>query len=203
VRVGVVGIFGEVEPPDVDVYAGAARFTFVSTDFEAKGGPVVLAAFRQLRAKHPGAELTIVGAPPSAPAEPGVEHVGYLRKEVAEEHRRFREILATSLAVVHPTRSDIAPLLLVEAGLFGCPAVASRAFAIPELVTDGETGLLLDAPPDPDRVAAAMQWLLGHRFDLRRSAWRQARAAHGKDAFEARLLAHVDAVLTEVGAAPA
>ncbi len=124
-RVGVVGIFGEFEPPEADVYAGEARFTFVSTDFEAKGGPVVLAAFRQLRERHPDARLTIVGTPADVAGQPGVEHVGYLRKEVAEEHRRFREILAGSLAVVHPTRSDIAPLLLVEAGLFGCPAIAS------------------------------------------------------------------------------
>lgn len=202
-RVGVVGIFGEFEPPQADVYAGAARFTFVSTDFAAKGGPVVLAAFRQLRARHPEAQLTIVGAPADIAEQAGVEYAGYLRKEVVEEHRRFREILASSLAVVHPTRSDIAPLLLVEAGLFGCPAIASRAFAIPELVTHGESGLLLDAPTDPDQVAAAMQWLLDHRFELRKGAWGQARAAHGKDAFEARLLAQVDAALSEAGVAPA
>ena len=200
-RVGVVGIFGEFEPPQADLYAGAARFTFVSTDFAAKGGPVVLAAFRQLRARHPEAQLTIVGAPADISDQPGVEHAGYLRKEVVEEHRRFREILASSLAVVHPTRSDIAPLLLVEAGLFGCPAIATRAFAIPELVTHGETGLLLDNPSDPDRVAAAMQWMLDHRFDLRQGAWRQARATHGKDAFESRLLAQVDVALSEAGAA--
>jgi len=202
-RVGVVGIFGEFEPPQADVYAGEARFTFVSTDFEAKGGPVVLAAFRQLRERHPEAQLTIVGAPADIAGAPGVEHAGYLRKEVPEEHRRFREILASSLAVVHPTRSDIAPLLLVEAGLFGCPAVASRAFAIPELVSHGQSGLLLDAPSDPDQVATAMRWLLDHRFDLRQGAWRRARSAHSKDAFEARLLAYVDAALTEAGAAMA
>jgi glycosyltransferase involved in cell wall biosynthesis len=202
-RVGVVGVFGEFEPPEADIYAGAARFTFVSTDFAAKGGPVALAAFRQVREHHPEAQLTIVGAPADIADEPGVDHAGYLRKEVAEEHRRFRAILASSLAVVHPTRSDIAPLLLVEAGLFGCPVIASRAFAIPELLTHEETGLLLDSPSDPDQVAAAMRWLLDHRFDLRQDAWRQARALHGKDAFEARLLEQIDAALREAGAAPA
>jgi glycosyltransferase involved in cell wall biosynthesis len=200
-QVGVVGIFGEFEPPEADVYAGAARFTFVSTDFAAKGGPLVLAAFRQVRERHPQARLTIVGAAADVGGQPGVDHVGYLRKEVAEEQQRFREILATSLAVVHPTRSDIAPLLLVEAGLFGCPVIASRAFAIPELVTHGESGLLLDAPSDPDQVAAAMQWLLDHPLDLRQGAWRQARSAHSKAAFEARLLEQVDAALSEAGAA--
>lgn len=63
-RVGSVGIFGELEPPPTDVYAGEASFAFVSTDFAAKGGPVVLEAFRRVREARPDVQLTIVGAPP-------------------------------------------------------------------------------------------------------------------------------------------
>jgi glycosyltransferase involved in cell wall biosynthesis len=178
-RVGSVGIFGEVEPPDRDAYAGGAGFVFVSTDFEAKGGPVVLAAFRQLRELHPQATLTIVGAAPGDIASaPGVTYAGYLRKEVPEEYRRFRDILAGAVALAHPTRSDIAPLLLVEAALFGCPAIASRAYAIPELVEDGETGWLIDNPADPGEIAAAMRQVLDDpdHGRLRANAWRRARA---------------------------
>jgi glycosyltransferase involved in cell wall biosynthesis len=200
-RVDVVGIFGEVEPPEVDAYAGAPRFAFVSTDFAAKGGAVVLEAFNKLRARYPETELIIVGAPPQAALAPGVSYAGYLRKEVADEDRRFREILASSIAVVHPSRSDIAPLLLVEAALFGCPTITSRAFAIPELVTDGESGLLIDDPRDADRVADAMRWVLEHPRQLRGEAWRKARAEHSKAAFERRLLARLDQALAEAGAA--
>ena len=202
-RVGSVGIFGEIEPPDRDDYCGGARFAFVSTDFRAKGGPVALAALRQLRQTHPGAELTIVGAPPGdIDGQAGVSYAGHLRKEVPEEHRRFREILGGAVALVHPTSSDIAPLLLVEAGLFGCPVIASRAFAIPELVQHGETGWLIDRPADADDVARAMRRLLDERDlypRLRACAWRRARQAHGKDRFEARMLAFVDEALTEAG----
>jgi len=101
---------------------------------------------------------------------------------------------------VHPTRSDIAPLLLVEAALFGCPAIASRAFAIPELVADGRSGLLLGAPGDPAAVAEAMRWMLDQSdayAAMRAEAWRRARALNSKAGFEARLLAFVDEALGE------
>ena len=202
-RVDSVGIFGEFGPPDRDAYAGARSFAFVATDFVAKGGPVALAAFRQLRRAHPDATLTIVGAAPGdIGGEPGVTYAGYLRKEVPQEYARFRDILGGAVGVVHPTRSDIAPLLLVEAALFGCPAIASRAFAIPELVEDGRTGWLLDNPADPAEIAAAMRRLLedpGY-LGLRADAWRRARAEHGKDRFEAAMLAALDQALAEAGA---
>jgi glycosyltransferase involved in cell wall biosynthesis len=206
-RVASVGIFGELEPPERDVFAGGARFAFVSTNFAAKGGPTALAAFRQLRQTHPEARLTIVGAPPAEVAsEPGVDYAGFLRKEDPREHAAFRDILATSVAVVHPTRSDIAPLLLVEAALFGCPAIASRAFAIPELVADRQSGLLLDRAADAEAVAGAMRWLLDHPQPyaaLRAEAWRRARARHSKAQFEARLCSEVDAVLASAKVAAA
>jgi len=204
-QVASVGIFGEIEPPTQDAYAGGAAFAFVSTDFEAKGGAVALAAFRQLRDTYPEAKLTIVGASPGDISnERGVSYAGYLRKEVAEEHQRFREILGTAVAVVHPTRSDIAPLILVEAALFGCPAIASRAFAIPELVEHGETGWLLDRPADPGELAAAMKRLLDQPDDyprLRANAWRRARDLHGKDRFETRLRGVVADAMAETALA--
>jgi glycosyltransferase involved in cell wall biosynthesis len=206
-RVASVGIFGELEAPERDVFAGGARFAFVSTNFAAKGGQTVLEAFRLLRDSHPQARLVIVGAPPpSGLDEPGVEYAGFLRKEVPQEYAAFREILATAVAVAHPTRSDIAPLLLVEAALFGCPAIASRSFAIPELVAHEESGLLLDALADPRAVADAMAWMLEHPeayARMRREAWRRARALHTKALFEQRLTGHVDAALAEVKAAAA
>ena len=204
-RVGSVGIFGELEAPAADAYAGEPSFAFVSTDFVAKGGPVVLEAFRRVREAHSEAQLTIVGAPPHRlGGEPGVRYAGFLRKEDPTALAQFRAVLAGARAVVHPTRSDIAPLLLVEAAMFGCPAIASRAFAIPELVADGESGRLLDAPGDPGAVAAAMTWVLDNPAafaGMRAAAWRRARDFHSKARFDDRLLTLVDEALTDERAA--
>ncbi len=199
-RVDVVGIFGEVEPPAHDVYEGGQMFAFVSTNFAAKGGAVVLEAFGRVRAAHPEASLVIVGDCPKDPdEEPGVTVAGFLRKEDPDESRRFRDILGHARAVVHPTRSDIAPHILVEAALFGCPVIASRRFAIPEIVDNGRTGLLLDDPADTAEVARAMAWMLEHPDypAMRKAAWIEGRERHTRSRFEDRLRATVRAALAE------
>ena len=78
------------------------------------------------------------------------------------------------------------PIVLMEAMAVGTPVIASRVAGIPELVKDGETGLLF-TPSDWEGLAAAMKQLLvdahlqsrlaeaarsvvAEEFDIRRSA---------------------------------
>ena len=117
---------------------------------------------------------------------PGVEFTGFLRKEVPGEHARFRQILGRLRALVHPTRSDISPLLLIEADYFGCPVISSRMFAIPELVDDMRSGILLDNPCSVDAVANAMSWMIENedRYqEMRRAAWTTSRERHSRARF--------------------
>jgi len=193
-RVHVVGNFGEFEMPAADEYTGARQFAFVSTDFGAKGGPTVLSAFRKLRQRYANASLAIVGPhPPGVAKESGIVLTGYLRKEVPEEYERFRRILAGARALVHPTKSDISPLIIIEAGYFGCPAITSRQFAIPELVDHEVTGMLLN---DVSAVAVsdAMNWMLEHeaRYWTMRAAVRaKAARQYSKATFESLMHALV------------
>jgi glycosyltransferase involved in cell wall biosynthesis len=194
-RVHSVGAFGEIEMPEADGYAGQKQFVFVSTDFEAKGGPTVLSAFRLVRDLHPEASLVIVGAKPKeTTSEQSITFTGYLRKEIPEERARFRAILGASRALVHPTSSDISPLIIVEAGYFGCPAISVRKFAIPSLVDHKVTGLLLDETSDVSAVAGAMNWILEHERQyrlMRGNTWTMARKENSKEAFERRMQALV------------
>ena len=194
-RVGVAGIYCETELPERDEYEGGKGFVFVATNFEAKGGPVVLAAFRELRRLHPEATLTIVGDRPSnLGAQEGVFFAGFLRKEIPQEQARYRQLLGRARALVHPTRSDIGPLVIVEAGYFGCPAVSTRRFAIPDLIEDKKTGLLLEDPTSADELVAAMRQTLEDEEAYRRmrqAAWAKARTDHSRSRFEERLLAFV------------
>jgi glycosyltransferase involved in cell wall biosynthesis len=194
-RVGSVGIFGEIEMPPRDDYAGGKEFAFISTNFQAKGGPIVLSAFREVRKRHADACLIVVGQRPTEVlADSSVSFVGFLRKEVQREYQRLLQILGRARALVHPTKSDISPLLIVEAGYLGCPVISSRKFGIPELVDDERTGLLLDDPSQPAMVARAMCWMLEHTDEYRRmreAAWANARELHSKWEFERRLLTYV------------
>ena len=49
--------------------------------------------------------------------------------------------------------------MLLEAGAFGLPVVASRVGGIPEILTDGITGRLV-APDDPAELALCLRSLL-------------------------------------------
>ncbi|MCX6854910.1 MAG: glycosyltransferase [Verrucomicrobia bacterium] len=199
-KVAVVGLFGEVDPPDLDAYQGSYSFLFVSTNFQAKGGRVVLEAFRQLRVTHLEATLTIIGDGPSNCQESGVILMGFLRKEVPVEAARFRQLFAQARGVVHPTRSDILPLMLVEAGYFGMPVISSRRFAIPELVEDGVNGLLVDDPSDVAQISKAMENLLNNEvyLPMRTAAWEKARSGYSRQQFESCLADQIKSVITSL-----
>jgi glycosyltransferase involved in cell wall biosynthesis len=71
-------------------------------------------------------------------------------------------LLRDAEVLVHPARWEGFGLALLEAMLCAKPIVASRVSSIPELVADGETGILV-APDDPAALATALGILLEDR----------------------------------------
>ena len=88
---------------------------------------------------------------------------------------RYRELLSQAFVLLHPTREDTNPLVITEAAYFGCPSISVNRFAIPELVIDGKTGVLLEWPAQPAGLADAI-----HRLIESPAAYRQMR----REAFE-------------------
>jgi glycosyltransferase involved in cell wall biosynthesis len=69
-------------------------------------------------------------------------------------------------------------LVFLEAGAHGLPCVASRSGGIPDVVIDGETGLLVD-PADADGAGRAMIRLAGDpALSARMGLAGRARAEH-------------------------
>jgi hypothetical protein len=67
--------------------------------------------------------------------------------------------------------------------------ISARTFAVPEIVEDGRTGLLLDLL-DSTAVASAMQWMLERPVEyeqMRKAAWEKARVQYPKSKFEERV----------------
>jgi glycosyltransferase involved in cell wall biosynthesis len=89
-------------------------------------------------------------------------------------------LLAGADAFVLPSAAENCPLALLQAMASGLPVVASRVGGIPEVVTDGETGLLV-SPGDPVPLAAALRSL--HDPALRTSLGKAARA-HAESALD-------------------
>lgn len=122
----------------------APTILFVGVEFERKGGPQLLAAFREVRARVPDAQLLIVGPRDLTLNEPGVTVVGNLRKDDPAERARLVECYARSTVFCLPTRYEPFGVALLEAMHHGLPCVATNGWAIPEIIEDGRTGYLVE-----------------------------------------------------------
>jgi glycosyltransferase involved in cell wall biosynthesis len=92
--------------------------------------------------------------------------LGTLPHDVVREHYRQSDLFVLGCEVAANGDRDGIPNVLVESLAMGVPVVATRVSAIPEIITPGETGLLV-APGAPGQMASAMrQGLQDH--DLRR-----------------------------------
>src|SRR5205814_2309122 len=82
--------------------------------------------------------------------------------------------LRRATLLVHPARWEGFGMAVLEAMLAGLPVVASAVSSLPELVLDGETGLLVP-PDDPQALARAVGCAL-EQPDLGEAGRRRARA---------------------------
>jgi glycosyltransferase involved in cell wall biosynthesis len=130
----------------------AKNILFVGVDWERKGGPVLLEAFRLLRRTHPEARLTIVGCSPQI-SEPGVHIEGHVPLNEVPKYYRSASVFCL------PTLNEPFGLVFLEAASFGLPVVATRIGAIPEIVVDGKSGYLVE-PQNAGELAARLGDLL-------------------------------------------
>jgi glycosyltransferase involved in cell wall biosynthesis len=78
---------------------------------------------------------------------------------VLGERSDVRELLATADVFALSTHSEGLPLSILEAMAAGLPVVASNVGGVPELVVQGETGMLVP-PDDPAALAETIERLL-------------------------------------------
>ncbi|GAA2749549.1 glycosyltransferase family 4 protein [Amnibacterium kyonggiense] len=160
--------------------SGAPTVLFIGNDFVRKGGEVLLDAFRTVRSAVPDARLVLVGTRPTIASQPGVEVLGRVR-----DRARIAELYRDATVFCTPSFFDPYPLVLLEAMAFGVPVVATDQCGVPEMITPGETGLLVPSG-DPQRLARALLESLGDPV-----AAEQRAAAARRDVEERFTWAHV------------
>ncbi|MFC1688466.1 glycosyltransferase family 4 protein [Pseudomonadota bacterium] len=159
----VAGRGGALEPPLEDRWTGKPLIILsIAMNFEQKGGDIIFKAFEQLRIRHPDLRWHIVGGRPNGnwEAVDGIFYEGLLDPENSADLARYCHLLSQAFLLVHPTREDTNPLVLTEAAYFGCPTISVNRFAIPELVLDGKTGLLLDWPVNVNQLTDVIHRLI-------------------------------------------
>lgn len=102
-------------------------------------------------------------------------------------------LMARADVVVVPSLSEAFGLVAAEAMALGRPVVATRTGGLPEVIVDGESGLLVDAG-DPVAIAEALRKVLGDRETANRLA--AAGRARARVLFDAARMAaaYVDVI---------
>ena len=171
----------------------------------SKGHAHLLDAFAAVHARHPAARLLLVGDGIRRPWVEGLAKDRGLGEAVVFTGFRadVPELLrAMDCFVLASTRTEGVPQSLLQAFAAGVPVVASAIGGIPEVVKDGETGILVP-PEDAAALARAIESVLSdgpgaaaRAREARRLV--EERFSHG--AAVSRLLALYDETIA--GAAP-
>ena len=125
-----------------------------------KGHAVAIEATLRLAERRPELMLLLVGDGPERERIARLARPLGARAVLAGHRADVTDVLAAVDVLLHPTVIDAFPTALLEAAATGLPVVATRVGGIPEIVEDGRTGLLVDAPPRAEAVATALGRLL-------------------------------------------
>jgi glycosyltransferase involved in cell wall biosynthesis len=155
---------------------GPVQLLFVGGDFGRKGGPLLLECMRGPLGDR--CELHLVTQEAVVPC-PNVRVHGGLGPNSPELLRLFAEADIFAL----PTFADTLGVALMEAMAAGLPVIATDVGALPEVVRDGESGLLV-RPGDARGLQYALEALVGDA-QLRRRMGCAGRVLAGQK-FDAR-----------------
>lgn len=161
---------------DPDPLTGGARerqtrLLFVGRLESRKGIDTLLQAAPVILSRHPDAVLDIVGDDTIARPDGSTYKEEFLKSRVQADIRRrirfhgrvdepeLRRFYRDCDIFVAPSRYESFGLVFLEAMVFGKPVVAGNAGGGPEVVTHGQTGLLVP-PGDRDELVSALHMLL-------------------------------------------
>jgi colanic acid/amylovoran biosynthesis glycosyltransferase len=149
---------------------GPARILSAGRLVEKKGFPYLIEACRLLASRGVDFRCTIAGSGPlEAPLRRQIQDAGLadrvaltgeaLKQEKIPEFMRDGDLFCLPCVWASDNDVDGLPQMLMEAMACGLPAVSTRLVGIPDLVLEGETGLLVQ-PRDAAALADALQGLI-------------------------------------------
>jgi L-malate glycosyltransferase len=146
---------------------------------------LLLETVARLRPRH-AFKLLILAGEPFAPFAEHVRRLGLVdRVIVREKVNDIEDYLQVADVGLFTSETESFCLSILEAMCFGCPSVSTRVGGIPELVEDGESGLLVPSG-DVGALAGALQALIDD--ETRRSALGRAAQARARERFAAGII---------------
>lgn len=141
----------------------AIVFGWVGSWLTVKGVYEAIKAFQQVSAGHPEAFLLLVGGGDSSRGRRMVEELGLgERVRVVPYQMDVATVYQAMDIFLMPSWNEPFGRVTIEAMVSGLPVIGAAGGATPEIVVDGETGILF-TPRDVEGLAGAMTWMLDHR----------------------------------------
>jgi glycosyltransferase involved in cell wall biosynthesis len=135
-----------------ELRGGPVRILFVGGNLERKGGTHLLEAVARMGDLDVQLDLVTWDSPRP---QPRVQ----VHQGLQPNSPELMDLYHAADIFCLPTMGDCLPMVLSEAGAAGLPVVSTNVAAIPEIVRDGESGLLVP-PGDPVALASALRALV-------------------------------------------
>jgi glycosyltransferase involved in cell wall biosynthesis len=158
--------------PDPQVPVEPGLIVFVNSVNPKKGIEQLLEAMNLIAAEHPAARLVVIGQDTQKP-QGGQTYVERLQQRLKPEvrprvqflgrldrNKGVLEYLRRAQICCYPSHMETFGIAAIEAMSVGKATIFSRTGPGPEVVVDGESGLLCD-PYDAGDIAAKLRQLLG------------------------------------------
>ncbi|MCX9084512.1 MAG: glycosyltransferase family 4 protein [Candidatus Methanoperedens sp.] len=127
---------------------------FVGIEFNRKGGPCLIKAFREVKKEIKDAQLVIVGSNPKVNME-GVSVKGYV------DYKTILQLYKNASIFSLPSLCEPFGIAFLEAMAYKTPCIGTNVDAMPEIIEDGITGYLVE-PDNHKQLAEKLILLLGN-----------------------------------------
>ena len=129
---------------------------YLGKDWERKGGPLAVEVASQIQAAGHKVRLHVVGCRPElgdiAGPDGFVTIHGPLYQSDPEQSAQLAELFLRSHFLIVPTLAECFGIVFAEAQAFGLPPISRAVHAVPSIIRDDETGMVLEP------TAAARQY---------------------------------------------
>jgi glycosyltransferase involved in cell wall biosynthesis len=141
---------------------GEKRILFAATLYREKGYLDLIDAFAKVYEKHPDWQLILAGNGSQEEGlmrinelgiQSGVTFLGWVSGEAKEREFRIASIFCL------PSYAEGFPMAVLDAWAYGLPVVTTPVGGIPDIVIDGENGLLFN-PGDKEALAIQLNRLI-------------------------------------------
>ena len=135
------------------------QLLFLGKDWERKGGPLALEIAAELHGQGQPVRLHIVGSSPrvSVQERAFITVHGVLDLGKPESREQLEQLFLASHFLLVPTQAECFGIVFAEAQGFAVPPVSRNVHALPSIVVNGKTGLLLPRAAPASTYAAALR----------------------------------------------